>query len=754
MYDGLSARGDVGNMTDKSSVAAPLAPTAETTVDSSHPFVVLSRRFLYQNPRTGEVASHPLTARQLCRLLCPPSVPSSSNTVPTQQHVRPPQIVTPDSNLLPLREENEIMGGGGEDYSEEEGGGDDGQGGSNNGNDRHNPYGTWQPARELPVFAAAAALWYYETFPTTTTSTIPPVSTIPAGTATAAEEEEVAVAVPAVPVVAGPVTCRDLARMIRPRSDEPPTFMDVDVAPSIASSSDWEKWHREQRRRRRVYSETVAPAWTTLEDLPHLQIALEAFDDDNDNNIKINSDPGHGADASQLMTAASASEEPAIPEEPEDVGRDRRIRDELEAFLSSTDRLGRRGVKYDDDDDDDNDEAYESDGGTRYVKDLRTGNWVHEALLDRARTAAQAPSSEVPTKLSSPPSKRPAPSSATDALPTKKKKSKGAKFSAKRARNWIYVQGLPPDTTEDELIAFCGKAGILDLNPATQRPKIKLYRVAPSALGANAIAAPHESSPLGPCKGDASVCYARPESVSLAVTLLDEASFRPTATEGLQFPVRVEPAKFEARPPLPSTDAGGGDDAPSTVSALPPPIRPRVSNAQRRVAKLAARQAVDWDGGDYNGRLTGGRKGLRIVVLKGAFDPADLRRPASEGNVAAKEEDARFAALEKDLRDECEAHGDVEKMTVFARNPEGVVVIKFAKPAAASAAVQAWNGRTSWKHAAASGRPVEATFWDGVTDYTVRDDEGEAREADRRHEDFGKWLDNQELPEELQLKTD
>ena len=47
-----------------------------------------------------------------------------------------------------------------------------------------------------------------------------------------------------------------------------------------------------------------------------------------------------------------------------------------------------------------------------------------------------------------------------------------------------------------------------------------------------------------------------------------------------------------------------------------------------------------------------------------------------------------------------------------------------------------------------------ASFWDGVTDYTTKKDaKQEEEEMAVREEEFGDWLETQELPEELQLQT-
>ncbi|GAX09396.1 hypothetical protein FisN_6Lh231 [Fistulifera solaris] len=347
----------------------------------------------------------------------------------------------------------------------------------------------------------------------------------------------------------------------------------------------------------RVYSQ-LTNAWKCIQDDAELQMALTVF----------------------------------YPDRMDPVVKTTEAQTELEAFLSSTERMGSNGDMRQDHDD----ASYESDHGTRYVKDYRTGRWIHEALMPTQKLAQ------------------------------------------------IFV-----------------KAGILDLDPTTQRPKIKVYRH-------------KEDHPFaGQCKGDASLCYARPESVALAMTLLDETEYSPGHS------MKVQPAHFEQRGQLDTN-------------------KNRISNAQRKVAKLAALQARDWDDFSNNSRLVGGRKGLRIIVLKHLFEPNVWKDEAQE--------DAFFAELERSLRAELEVFGRVEKITVFSQR--AVVVVKLAQPSAASAVVKDWDGKV-WK-----GRRVEAMYWDGVTDYTVRDEEKEQVETEQRLEEFGNWLDEQDLPEELKLQKE
>jgi HIV Tat-specific factor 1 len=538
--------------------------------------VSLDSYFFYQNRATGQASQHPLTTRQLCRLICPKNQATS--------------IITPETQVLRVSSDGSYT------------------------------TAAWEVARDVPIVRHCVPLWHYEEHRTS--------------------------------ITAGPISCRELSGL----------FYDAEVV----------------TLQTRVYS-PLTNEWKAIQELPELQAALEAL---------LIVEPKRmvsmtGDDANVVDTKDAAEEDK---------------KKELEAFWSSTEHMGPKQHNALSDDDE---ASYESDQGTRYVKDPRTGNWVHEAL---APVTAKRPNSGSSNSNSNnnPPDNK-------DNTTNPKKKRKKAKFAAKNARCWIYITGLPADTNEEEVAQVFSKAGILDLDPETQRPKIKLYRNKGNKTSPN----------FGQCKGDASLCYARQESVELAMTLLDETPFRSTGS----IIMRVEGAKFEQR----------GDQFDASQN--------RVSNEKRKVAKLAAIQARDWDEGEFNGRLTGGRKGLRIIVLKGLFDPATFRQEIDQ--------DEFFVHLEREVRLECEPWGIVEKLTVFSKNPEGVVIVKFAQPGAASEAVKAWEGR-KWKDIGS----VRASFWDGVTDYTVRDEVKEQHETKQRQEEFGDWLDNQELPEELQLKKE
>ena len=167
--------------------------------------------------------------------------------------------------------------------------------------------------------------------------------------------------------------------------------------------------------------------------------------------------------------------------------------------------------------------------------------------------------------------------------------------------------------------------------------------------------------------------------------------------------------------------------------------RQLVSEAKRKVARLTALQAVCWDKGE-NGRIARGLKGLQIVVLRNMFDPNGMQKD---------ENDEMFQSLQEKMHAECELLGVVEKITVFSKHPAGVMIAKFTQANAASAAVTQFNGKEG-----SNSRKIDASYWDGVTDYTCQDEEKEELETEKRLDEFGDVLEDQEIPEELKLQVE
>jgi len=257
------------------------------------------------------------------------------------------------------------------------------------------------------------------------------------------------------------------------------------------------------------------------------------------------------------------------------------------------------------------------------------------------------------------------------------KKKKRERWNEEAAKNntSVYFTGIPSDATEEEVAQFFSKCGILKVDPYSGKEKVKLYR-----------------DERGELKGDGVVTYALRPSVENALRVLDQTEFR----LGTGTRIHLEPARFQLK---------GQEFVPRKV---PNTSKPLFSTKQ------LIEQKTSWNDGVDDGR------GLRIVILKNVFDPKEA---LSDPNY--------YEDIRVDMLEECSKLGEIEKLTVFERNPEGAVAVRFRSPAAAESCIELMNGR--WY----GGRQLQAEFYDGKTDYRYKETEEEMKQ---RIQKFEEWL--------------
>lgn len=132
----------------------------------------------------------------------------------------------------------------------------------------------------------------------------------------------------------------------------------------------------------------------------------------------------------------------------------------------------------------------------------------------------------------------------------------------------------------------------------------------------------------------------------------------------------------------------------------------------------------------------------RHLVLKNLFDPTDpkyVRFLLSVKLMLLLQKDPKFyEELKEDLQTECETFGEVEKIKVFERHPEGIAILMFEQVMPAKKCLQKMDGR--WF----GGRQLSCDFYDGWTDYAAEELPEDKSEEQKRIDEFGDWLEKED----------
>ncbi|KAM3869161.1 17S U2 SnRNP complex component HTATSF1-like [Diretmus argenteus] len=267
--------------------------------------------------------------------------------------------------------------------------------------------------------------------------------------------------------------------------------------------------------------------------------------------------------------------------------------------------------------------------------------------------------------------------------PAKDAKQKGEKrklepgwFDVDSDKNTnVYVSGLPPDISTEEFVELMSKCGIVMRDPITEDYKIKLYK-----------------DGQGNLKGDGLCCYLKKESVALAMRLIDESEVR-------GYKLHVEAARFELK---------GTYDA----------SKKKKKNKEYKKKLQAQQKQLDWRP-EKKGEVR--KRHEKVIIIQNMFHPSDF-----------EEDPLVLNEYREDLRTECEKFGQVKKVIIFDRHPDGVASVAFKEPEHADACLLALDGR--WF----GGKKLSAQLWDGTTDYQI---EETTREREERLKGWSTFLE-------------
>ncbi|XP_073399652.1 17S U2 SnRNP complex component HTATSF1 [Dendrobates tinctorius] len=270
---------------------------------------------------------------------------------------------------------------------------------------------------------------------------------------------------------------------------------------------------------------------------------------------------------------------------------------------------------------------------------------------------------------------KPEPEQSDQKAKGEKRKADPGWFNVEDGRNTnVYVTGLPPDITNDEFIQIMSKCGIIMRDLQSEEYKIKLYK-----------------DKEGNLKGDGLCCYLKIESVQLALKLLDDYEIR-------GYKLHVENAKFQLKGEYDKTK------------------KKKKCKDYRKKLSLQQKQ-LDWR---PEKKANETRKRFeRVIIIKNMFHPSDF-----------EEDPLVLNEIREDLRSECEKFGQVKKVLIFDRHPDGVASVSFKEAEESDACILALNGR--WF----GGRQLDVQIWDGVTDYQIEETSREREERLKGWENF------------------
>ncbi|KAG6324646.1 hypothetical protein E4U22_000458 [Claviceps purpurea] len=335
------------------------------------------------------------------------------------------------------------------------------------------------------------------------------------------------------------------------------------------------------------------------------------------------------------------------------------------------------------------------DDGTEYEFDAEWKRWLptEEEPLDEDDTAQHGnlgPDSQSAAGAQ-PREGQPGPGQST--RPSKKRKAP----PQPKQNTAVYVTGLPTDATVSEVHdLFSRKAGVIAEEIDSGAPRIKLY-----------------TDDAGNFQGDALVVFFKPQSVEMAIMLLDDTTFRYSSTGMRQGRIRVQAADMSYKKVQYNTDgtsasaAGGSAAAPGGNKEHDK--RPQRNDRDRqkiikKTQKLDAKLA-DWDDDDpYPAVGQTSSKKDKTVILRHMFTLQELR-----------EDPAALLEIKEDIRDECAKLGTVTSVVLYDEEPDGIVSVRFKDAESAVACIQLMHGRSF------DGRVVEASLKTGKEKFRKSD---------------------------------
>jgi HIV Tat-specific factor 1 len=266
----------------------------------------------------------------------------------------------------------------------------------------------------------------------------------------------------------------------------------------------------------------------------------------------------------------------------------------------------------------------------------------------------------------------------------------------------IYVTNLPRDTNENEIEEVFSKYGIIDQG-ADGNKRIKMY-----------------ADDEGNFNGEALIVYFKRASIDLAIQMLDDYFFR--IEEQNHGTIRVKEADFSYK---------RNKDSEQIVSKL---TRKDKKASERNRADLNRyvisdnhtiktdhfhSKLAEWSDNEEEVKEVFApkkNKWAKVVIIKHAFTLEELEEDA-----------AAYLDIKDDMREEAELFGEVTNVTLYDKEPQGIITIRFKEFESAEKCRDAWNGRNFAK------RKLEVTIAEDRVKFkkSARNEEQDSSDEER-----------------------
>ncbi|RMZ68945.1 splicing factor u2af-associated 2 [Pyrenophora seminiperda CCB06] len=201
----------------------------------------------------------------------------------------------------------------------------------------------------------------------------------------------------------------------------------------------------------------------------------------------------------------------------------------------------------------------------------------------------------------------------------------------------IWITNLPPDTTLMELSEEFSRFGIIDKG-ADGEPRIKMYM----------------DDDTGKFTGNAMIVYFKKEAIVNAIKMMDDYVLRPGDYSTGN--IRVEPANLEHKKEK---------DGEKIASKLTRKDR----KASERNRQELNRKLNEWSDNEEEvaeAFAPKKNKWAKIAIIKHTFTLEEL-----------EEDEEAILDIKDDMRKEAEKCGEVTNCTLYDREPEGIVTVRF-----------------------------------------------------------------------------